>query len=492
MQQLTGLDEMFLALDNTRTTGHAAGIAFFTASGAKRDEVAFLRERVAERLPLLPLLRWVLKDVPFAIDQRYWVSIPDIDLRYHVTGVQVPAPGGRAEVQAVLDGIMRELLPRDRPMWRLYVLEGLADDQYAYVMKITHGVADGSVIWACYERLCDDPPEEIVSADDTPPEPPGRLGMLGKGAVGLARKPMAIARLQADLARWAAKRAGQEPAPALSIAARLLPGELSKPLTALANKVRPDDAPEVASLVPTLRPPASPFNGRSTSNVTSAQEPLPLAELRKVGKHVGGTINDAVLAVVAGALRRFMEQHGGVPDKPLIVTAPISWRTGQEAERWANQIWMLFMPIPTHLADPMERLRFANAAANQAKRDWDGVPGHLLRRASALVPGAVLGPGAKLMHRVPSSVNLLMYNIAVSNVKGPSVSPSFGGRMIEDYEVYGFLANGIGLLVGGQSLGDKIILTLTACRDIVPDYAELPALFRASLDELLALVDASA
>jgi hypothetical protein len=140
----------------------------------------------------------------------------------------------------------------------------------------------------------------------------------------------------------------------------------------------------------------------------------------------------------------------------------------------------------------MERLRFANAAANQAKRDWDGVPGHLLRRASALVPGAVLGPGAKLMHRVPSSMNLLMYNIAVSNVKGPSVSPSFGGRMIEDYEVYGFLANGIGLLVGGQSLGDKIILTLTACRDIVPDYAELPALFRASLDELLALVDASA
>ena len=486
MQQLTGLDEMFLALDTGSTTGHAAALAFFD-SEEPRDEVAFLRERVRERLPSLDLFRWKLRQVPLHLDQRYWVETSDIDLNYHVTGVKLKAPGGKDELRECVDGIMRELLARDRPMWRIFVIEGLENGGYCYLLKLTHGLADGSVIWQVFKILSDDPAEPLVEAVETPPAPPSWLGMLGKGVKGLASKPLAVARLEAELTTWARQKGGKEPRPVVTTMARVLPGELGKPIAALANKLRPGDAPEVAPLIPTLRPPKSPFNGNSTANVTFDYLPLPVSELRKAGKVVGGTVNDAVLTITAATLRRYMEEHGGAPSRPLIAAAPISWRTGAEKERWSNQIWMLYMPIPTHLSDPMDRLRFVRAAANQAKRDWDGVPGHLLRKASALVPGVIISPAAKLQTMIPG--NPQIYNLSVSNVRGPSDSPTYGGRKMGDYIVYGFLPTGTGLLVAGQSIGDQIIITFTVCKDLVTEYQKLPGMMRESLDELLALAD---
>ncbi len=488
MQQLTGLDEMFLSLDTRRSTGHAAALAYFDgSSGEPRDELAFLRQRIAERLPNLPLFRWKLHDMPLGIDQRYWVTTPDLDLDYHVTGIKLRAPGGEKELERTVDRIMREHLDRDRPMWRMYVITGLADGRYCYLLKLTHGLADGSVIWAVYELLSDDPAEPLVTAEEELPTPPNRLGMLAKGTVGLARKPVEIVKLQAELAKWAKSKGGKQPSPVLSTAARLLPGELGKPVAKLANRLRGDDSTDVASLMPTLRPPKVVFNGTSTTDVTNVHVRLKIAELRKAGKLVGGTINDAVLAITAGALRKYLADHGGAPERPLITAAPISWRNGTETERWANQIWMLFMPIPTHLDDPLERLKYARAAANQAKLDWDGVPGHLLRRISALVPGALVTTSAQILSYLPGALNPQIYNLSISNVRGPAKSPTFGGREIENYVVYGFLPPGIGLLVAGQSLGDHISLCTTLCRDLMPGYEKLPGLLQESLDELLEL-----
>ena len=138
MQQLTGLDEMFLSLDTGRTTGHVAGIAYFDKPAEKRDELAFLRERVAERLTRLPVLRWRLKSVPLEMDGRYWVDGP-VDIQEQVIGIRLPKPGTDAQLHEAIDRIMAQLLERDRPMWRIYVIEGLEDGRYAYVIKMTHG-----------------------------------------------------------------------------------------------------------------------------------------------------------------------------------------------------------------------------------------------------------------------------------------------------------------------------------------------------------------
>ena len=147
---------------------------------------------------------------------------------------------------------------------------------------------------------------------------------------------------------------------------------------------------------------------------------------------------------------------------------------------------MLFLPLPTHLEDPIARLQFAHDAATRAKTTWDNMPSHLMRRAAGLVPSAVMAPGARIMTALPIGMVPRMYNVAVSNVKGPRVAPTYGGAQMQEYFLYGFLTPGCGILVGGMSLGDRMLLGTTACRDIVPDYRRLPDYFQASLQELLA------
>ncbi|MBK8469406.1 MAG: DUF1298 domain-containing protein [Actinomycetales bacterium] len=489
MQQLTGLDEMFLSLDTGRTTGHVAGIAFFDKRAEPRDEVAFLRARVADRLTRLPVLRWRLHGAPLGIDGRYWVDGP-VDLHEHVVGIRLPRPGTQAQLHAVIDKIMGTLLPRDLPMWRIFVIEGLEDGRFVYVIKMTHGLADGSVLWMLFDQLSDHPSEELPEVPMSAEPRGGGAEMFARGLLGLMNKPAKGLRLQADAIKWAAgKLRSDGPGFVPDSLARIVPGELSKPITALANKRRGPGEPKVGPFLPSLAPPMSPFNGTVTANLGLVYYDFALADLRKVGKIVGGTINDAALAITAGALRAYMAENGGIIDRPLITSTPVSWRSGDEKERFANHIFMLFQPLATHLADPMERLKFARETALSAKANWDGLPTHLTRRASEWMPSFTLGPMMKVMSFIPGQYVPKTFNVSVSNVKGPKDKPFYGGAEMQRYVVYGFLSTGSGLLIGGQSLGDRMVFSATICKDIVTHYEDLPRHLHDALAELLALAD---
>ncbi|MBP8882069.1 MAG: DUF1298 domain-containing protein [Dermatophilaceae bacterium] len=488
MQRLTGLDEMYLALDTPKTTGHVAGIAVFEASPPPPGgRLAWLRTRVAERLPMLPLLRWSLHSVPLGLDARHWVEAPDLNLEEHIVATSLPTPGSRQQLLDFVDGIMAEHLPRDRPMWRIHLIEGLENGGFALLVKITHGLTDGSALWAIYDALSDEP-SDAPRTESAPLSPLRRRVALARRALTQTiARPLEVAKLQADLAAWASGQVAKEGMAALPhTLMRVLPGELSRPFGGLLAKVGEEHQRDIEPLMPTMRPPASPFNGTVTTNLGVALTDFAVADLRAVGKKVGGTVNDAVLAITAGALRAYMADHGGVSDQPLIGSAPISWRTGQETERWANHVWMLFLPIPTHLTDPTARVRFAHEAATRAKTTWDNIPSHLVRRAAALIPSAIMAPGARIMTALPAGVVPRLYNVAISNVRGPQQSPVYAGAPIAEYFIYGFLSPGCGLLVAGQSLGDRMILSATACKDIVPDYATFPSYMEASMKEHLA------
>lgn len=490
MQRVTGLDEMYLSLDTGRTVGHIAGIALFDApreAVAPGARLAFLRRRIGERLPALPLLRWRLRTVPLWIDQRRWAEVSAVDLDLHVHQWLLPEPGGDAEFHLVLDRIMAEALPRDRPLWAVHLVEGFADGRYAFIVKLSHGLADGSALWAVLDLLSDRPGEPVVPTPHAPEPRFGTLELLARGALGWVSTPVRGLALQAQTARWAGTRLAKDKGAAIpATLARLVPGEFSRPLERLANRARGEgDTVEVASMVPTLRPPRTPLSGDVTTDLGVAWIDLSLADLRRIGKLVDGTINDAILALTAGALRRYLAGHGGIPDRPLTASAPISWRTGHERDRWANHVWMLFLPLPTHLDSPAQRLRAARTSASVAKATWDGLPMHLMRPASALMPTWQIGPGAWLMSRMPARLVPALYNVAVSNVKGPAEIPVYDGQPIGRYLVYGFLPPGIGLLLGGQSLGDRFVLCATAARSVVPDVEILPALLREEFDELL-------
>ncbi len=491
MQKLLGLDEMYLSLDTGRTTGHAAGIAVFEPHEESRDELAFLRERVKERLLKLPLLRWRLRNVPLSLDNRYWVD-GEVDLNRHVRRIRLPKPGTETQFHAALDRVMAQLLDRDEPLWQIYVVEGLAGGRYAYVVKVSHGLADAAVIWTIFDQLSDAPTVDLADVPIRKEPVGGKAEMLVRGVSGLATKPLRGMRLQLDTAVWLAGRLHKEgPEFLLDTAARLVPGELSKPLAALANRRRSDDEHQVASLIPTIMPPLSKVNGTVTGKLAIEDFEFSIEDLRRVGKIVDGTVNDALLAVISGAVRRYLTDHGGVPSRPLIAAAPISWRTGKEKERWANQVFMLFLPLATHLDSPLERLRFCQRAADTAKYNWDGMPSHLTRRASEFMPVATLAPMMKVISRIPGNLVPKLYNVSVSNVRGPKDEPVYGGAPMHTYYVYGFLPAGSGILLGGQSLGDRMVITATVCTDIVKDYVVLPRLIQESLDEMLELADAT-
>ena len=491
MQQLSGIDEMFLSLDTSRTVGHVAGVGILKKTkGSKAHTIEFVRARIAERLDTLPPLRWKLREMPMRIDGRYWVEDDHLDLGHHVRAITLPAPGTYEQLEDQLSQIMARNLDRDRPMWQFYLVDGLEGDHCAYVLKVTHGLADGSAVWTMFDHLADEP---RMHPEPSPPRHatrPGTVGMFARGVAGAAARPVKLARLQAGLARWAAGRVKEDRVAAVpATLAQLMPGELGKPFAALANRLEKNHGrATVAPLMPTLLVPDSPFNGNVTNRLGMVAADLELATLRKVGTLAGGTINDAVVAVVAGACRRFMTVHGGIPDRPLVAAVPISWRTGKEEHRWANQVWMIFVPIPTHLQEPLERLRYAKTQMTIAKRNWQNMPAHLLREASTLMPAELtLGPGAKIMTRIPSRLSPKAFNLSISNVKGPAERPGYDGAVMERFIVFGFLPPGVGALFGGQSLGTHIALSATCCKDILPDYRKLERYMYDALDELVAL-----
>ncbi|MDN5761164.1 MAG: WS/DGAT domain-containing protein [Microlunatus sp.] len=466
------------------TTGHIGGVAVLTPSNGddpSRDHVAFVRERIAERLDTLPPLRWQLMPVGL---EKYWVET-EVDLDYHVVGVQVPWPGNETEFHASLDEIMSVWLERHRPMWRLYVLEGLSGGRRAYLLKISHGLADGGAMTAIFDLLSDEPTQTPVSE----PAKPERFDQVLQAAMqNFMAKPAKMAKIFNQLMTWMRERVEEEKVHALpSAMARMMPGEMGAPIAAMVNLMRPAATPEVASMMPTIMPPPSPFNGTVTRRVSISVANLPLADLRKAGKVLGGSINDALLAACSSALRRYMETHGGVPDRPLMASTPISLRSGEEEERWANQMWMLFLNLPTHLDDPYERLTYAHRAASVAKANWDRLPGHLLRDVSSMVPGALIAPVSQMMAVTPAEMLPKLYNVSVSNVKGPQVRPTYGGEDMTDFFVYGFLPPTCGLLVGAISLVDRMYVTYTGCLDVVRDLDQLAGLTQQGLDELVAL-----
>ena len=255
-------------------------------------------------------LRWRL--APLGMD-TYWVQTT-VDLDYHVVGVRLQEPGGEKELLTYLKRIMGVHLDRTRPMWRLYVIEGMQDGQYAYLFKVHHGLADGSARWTILDHLADHPTTGPEVSDT---EPDGPFEILAGGMQDYLDKPLKAVALQANIGKWLAERVAEEQAGAIpAMLARLIPGELALPFVAVANAIRAEGVPEIVSQRPVLMPPPSPFNGTTTRNVEIALVDFALDDLRRAGKAAGGTINDAVLAVTAGALRAYMAEHGGMRAPP--------------------------------------------------------------------------------------------------------------------------------------------------------------------------------
>jgi len=480
MRQLTSLDSQFLALETPKQTGHVAGLAILDQSTTESGElvVADIQSLIAERLPLLPPLRWRLQEVPLGLDYPYWVDDPDFDLHFHVREIGLPRPGSDEQLAEQVARIVSRPLDRSRPLWELYLISGLESGHTAMLTKIHHALIDGMSGAEIMGLLLDLAPEgrEIEMpkrwGDDEPP--PSQNAMLARALLGLPRYPLrALRALPGALPNIEETQFNQVPGAG---AAGRLAGAVQRAITGAEGPRSRDVHPA----------PKTSFNGRISAHRRFTFGQLELDDVKAVKNAHSCTVNDAIVSICAGAVRRWLIAHDELPDEPLVVQVPISVRTDEQIGTYGNRIMLMSAPLFTDEADPVRRLQRTHEALDGMKERHRALPAGLLQDANDFIPPAVFSRAARLTFRLATSrPGRPTWNMVVSNVPGPQF-PLYcaGARLVANYPV-SVITDGMGLNITVMSYCGKLDFGIVADREQMPDVADLIGALGEELEELL-------
>lgn len=497
MQQLTGLDQMFLSLDGPTTNAVLGGLCRFEKPepGQPVPDEPFMRARLDERLQYIPPFSKRIVKVPLGVDNSYLAEMDRVDVGRHIRTVRLPAPGDDKVLAAEVSRIMGTDLVTDGPLWEYIIFEGLEDGGIAHMLRIDHGVVDGATLPTIWDLMSDEPqaglPESMPVR--TLPQPLfGKPEMAVRGVIGLAKKPLQMVKLEYDFVKWAAsvyRTEGILAAP--SVLTRLLPGRAGRRINSVVNlRHKVKGTPELTQYIQTyLAGPKTTFNGRTSSRRHFVFDEMPLAEVKGVGKKLGATLNNTVVTIVAGAVRRYMQDHGGAPDEPIIVCCPVSLRTDDIKEPWSNHVHMMFAELPVHVDDPLKRLEMVSKDLIAAKQSFDRLPTHLIRDMSRLIPREFFGTLVKLWIRLPDSMSRAPWNVVVSNVRGPSKPNKVNGLQVAGYWPASFLSIGGGINITLQSYVDRICFGFIGAPEKTGDLWPLAQYMQDALVELSEAVD---
>ncbi len=431
MQQLTGLDAAFLALETANSTGHVGGLCVLDPSGAPAPlTLARLTEVLGQRLPLVPVLRRKLLTVPFGLDQPYWVDDPNFDIEYHIREIALPRPGSDAQLTEQVSRLHARPLDRSRPLWEIYLITGLSKRRVAVYTKIHHSAIDGASGAELLTVLLDLAPEGRDLPESTPfrpARPPGLAALTALAAARLAWRPVQTVRLSNELVRLL---------PTLAPAIGTLVG-------GMLGLNRGDG--EVIGTAPG-RAPATPFNRPITAHRRLALRSVGLDAVKTVKTAFGVSVNDVVMAMCAGALRRWLADHDALPELPLIAMIPV---------------------------DPDQRVAIVHAATQQAKAQQAAIPQGLVDQVSDFAPPALTARAARVVFATGVLHRLPPFNLCISNVPGPNVPVYLcGARLLAHYPV-SVITDGQGLNITLVGYLGQLHFGLVACRELVPDIDKL-------------------
>ena len=472
MQQLTGLDASFLALETANATAHVGGVSILDPREAPEPlTLARLTDVLGERLPLVPVLRRKLQNVPLGLDQPYWVDDPDFDIEYHIRELALPRPGSDAQLTEQVARLHARPLDRSRPLWEIYLITGLARRRAAVYTKIHHAAIDGVSGTELLTVLLDLTPEgreTPAAAPFRPGRPPGPAQMAGVAALAAARlawRPVQTVRLANQLVRVL---------PALAPAAGTFAGGLLG--------LNHGDGGVIATSAG--RAPATPFNGPITQHRRVAFRSVDLGRVKQVKNAFGVSVNDVVMAMCAGALRRWLTEHGALPQAPLVAMIPVSVRDPASRGALGNKVSAMLATLPTGTAEPERRLEIVHAATKIAKAQQAAIPQGLVDQISDFAPPALTARAARvvfatgLLHRLPP------FNLCISNVPGPNVPVYLcGAKLLAHYPV-SVITDGQGLNITVVGYLGQLHFGLVCCRELVPDIDALAGYLADELDLL--------
>ena len=488
MKQLSGIDAGFLAMEGPTTFGHVSSMNVFEASEAPGGSLYDAMYKVlSQRMDQVPLFRRRLVEVPMGLDLPYWVEDPAFDLDFHLRHHAVPPPGTDEQVGEVISRIIARPLDRSRPLWEMYIIEGLAGGRVAQLTKIHHAAIDGAAGAQLLAILLDTDPDQ---RPDTPASDwhaeriPTDAALLQRTAFEYLRRPEKMIRLGVRSMRDLAASTQSGGLRALAdMVAQPLPGPLGDLMRRRLRGANEIDSPPA---LPPTRAPRTPFNRTISAHRRFAFVNVPLAEGKKIKNAYGVTFNDVVMALCSATLRRYLDERAALPDDPLVAMVPVSIRTGNETDTYQNRVSALFANLHTHEKDPVDRLQGISASMTAAKEMHAAIPAETLTDFTQFAPPALAARAMRLYSRTKIADRMNPpFNLVISNVPGPNMPLYAAGAKLEHFYPVSTIVDGQGLNMTVQSYNGSLDFGFVACRDLVPDLWDLKGYLLDAVQELL-------
>jgi diacylglycerol O-acyltransferase / wax synthase len=453
VDQLSSLDSYFLASELPGMPQHVGGLLLLDPAGSDGFGFEKVLAVVESRIRQAPRYARKLREVAGGLDRPWLVDDPGFDVRHHVHRVAVPGPGTLRELAGLAGLLFAPPLDRSRPLWEMWVIEGVADGRVALLMKSHHCLNDGAAVAGLITLLCDlEPaPTSVTKALEPVPAPePGTLRVTVEATRHLAGRPVAALRLGGALLRAGFERLRAQ---------------------------RDSDAPRLPLSMPRV-----PFNGHPGPRRAFACASLSLEAVREIRKRFDVTVNDVLLAAVGGAVRRYLLARGELPRESLVATLAVSLRAEDDASE-GNQVSVVSIPWATDRADPVARLKRVHLAAEHAKQSARaGDPQLLAQLGEAFAPALL-----NLLFRIGGERGTSLFmpgNVVVSSLRGTPVPLYIAGARVESMLPLSILPPTQGLNVTALSYCGRIDVGLTVDPDLLPDPWSLAEGIPLALEEL--------
>jgi WS/DGAT/MGAT family acyltransferase len=462
MKQLGGLDASFLYMETPQTPMHVAGLSIVEPpAGFEGSFYEAYKQHIGSRLHLFPVLKKKVVSVPWDIDHPIWVEDEDMDLDYHIRHLGLPKPGTMQQLEELVGRLHSNFLDRSRPLWEFYVIDGLADGKVAVYTKIHHAAVDGGAGMVLTNMMYDATPAgrhvEPPPASGPKAGVPDALALLGQAYKNMLSQHVNALQKIPDVLKALA-----------SVVSPVTNGVIRLPARNLPNLVAPK----------------TPFNTTITSQRSFTARSVPLADAKAIAKQTGVKLNDVVMAVCAGALRRYLLEKHALPKEPLVAFVPVSLREPGNTES-NNQVSGMLCSLGTDVKDPIERLKAIQQSSLEAK-DFSGKIKDATPRDFSLFGAPVVMQGAMgfygrsgLADRLPPTAN-----VVISNVPGPQTPLYLAGAKLETLYPVSIPTHGMALNLTVQSYIGALDFGLTACRKNVPDLRKLAGYLEESMEEL--------
>lgn len=466
MQQLSGQDAMYIHAELDGFPQHIGGVTIYDQSALADGRVKFkdILALLQSRLHLSPIFRRKLLKVPLNLDQPYWVDDPNFNLEYHVRHLGLPKPGDWRQLCILVSRLHAMPLDRAFPLWEMYIIdglngiEGLPKNCFAVLTKVHHSAMDGATGNQFFQNIHDLSPD-ITMPDEVPPWQPQAYvstEVYRRALANIWRKPGQIYSLARDaIPAYQRIQAGKE--------AEEFRNLDDKPVTRFQGKISPHRVVDACR-----------FDFESVRKIKNACP--------------GATINDAMLTLVAGGMRKYLEAKNELPENSLVAGCPLDIREKEDQDEPGNKVGVMTVALRTDIADPLERLAKVHIEAAQAKAYAKAMGTRIIADITDAVPPSVLSFGIRAAAATGLGEASVYTNTMVTNVIGAPVQLYFCGAPLVDSLSFGPLLPNVGLFQiiysHVQNKVGSITLSFTACREMMPDPAFYKECMRASFDEL--------